>query len=58
MKTQLYFRQEDGTIKGVSFEDNNLNLKAVRDQKQITKDIKGLGLKIKPKTPVLCLMEM
>lgn len=57
MKTQLYFRQEDGTIKGV-FEDNNLNLKAVRDQKQITKDIKGLGLKIKSKTPVLCLMEM
>ena len=57
MKTQLMFRQTNGKLGKVSFDDNLKNIQAVQHQSQIKQDIINLGKKLKPKTPILCLIE-
>tara|TARA_R110002020_G_scaffold11551_2_gene43366 strand:- start:480 stop:656 length:177 start_codon:yes stop_codon:yes gene_type:complete len=56
MKTQLMFRQTNGKLGKVSFDDSAKNIQAVQYQSQIKQDVLNLGRKLKPKTPVLCLI--
>ncbi len=56
MKTQLMFRQTNGKLGKVSFDDNAKNIQAVQYQYQIRQDVLNLGRKLKPKTPILCLI--
>ena len=56
MKTQLMFRQTNGKLGKVSFDDSAKNIQAVQYQFQIKHDVLNLGRKLKPKTPVLCLI--
>lgn len=56
MKTQLMFRQTNGKLGKVSFDDNDKNIQAVQYQFQLKQDVLNLGRKLKLKTPVLCLI--
>ena len=56
MKTQLMFRQTNGKLGKVSFDDNDKNIQAVQYQFQLRQDVLNLGRKLKPKTPILCLI--
>lgn len=57
MKTQLMFRQTNGKLGKVSFDNNQLNIDTVQNQLRIRNEVVALGKKLKPKTPVLCLIE-
>ena len=50
------FRQTNGKLGKVSFDDNAKNIQAVQYQYQIRQDVLNLGRKLKPKTPILCLI--
>ncbi len=56
MKSKLMFKDIGNKLRTVDFEDNNLNLHAVKKQVNLKMELMGLGLKVKDKTPVLCLL--
>lgn len=56
MKTQLMFRQQNGKLGKVSFDNLELDIQAVQNQLRIRSEVVSLGKKLKPKTPVLCLI--
>ena len=54
--SKILFKDNKNNLRTLDFGNSTLNLHAIKNQKQLKGDISELGMQVKDKTPVLCLL--